>query len=136
VGEPIKQRGLASLIIFSILTLGIYSLYWNHKLAKDVNIMCEGDGEHTSGLLKYILLGIITFGIYWVIWQFMLGDRLYHNAPRYGLSFKEGGGTIVLWDTLGIFILIGPYIALYIIIRNVNALAQQYNKRFEQQALQ
>jgi hypothetical protein len=125
----VKKRGLVGLILLSIVTFGIYGLYWIHKLAKDVNLICEGDGRKTSGLLKYILLGIITFGIYDLIWAYMLGDRLQDNAYKYNLTIKESGGAILLWLVLGAFIIVGPFIALYIIIKNINALADEYNKK-------
>ena len=130
----IKKRGLVGLILFSIITLGIYGFYWIYKLAKDVNAICEGDGKKTGGLLKYILLGIITFGIYDLIWLYMLGDRLQDNGPKYNLTFKESGGTILLWYLLGSFIIVGPFIALHIIIKNTNALADEYNKKIVPQA--
>jgi hypothetical protein len=125
----IKKRGLASFILLSLITFGIYTLYWIYKLAKDVNLLCKDDGKKTGGLLKYLLLGLITFGIYNLIWMYMLGDRLQDNAPRYGLTFKESGGAVLLWYVLGSFIIIGPFIATYIIIKNVNALAEEYNKK-------
>ncbi|MDR1287133.1 MAG: DUF4234 domain-containing protein [Treponema sp.] len=125
----IRKRGLAGFILLSVITFGIYGLYWIYKLAKDVNSICEGDGKKTGGLLKYFLLGIITFGIYDLVWLYMLGDRLQDNAPRYGLAFKESGGAVLLWYILGSFIIVGPFIAFYIIIKNVNALADEYNKK-------
>ena len=124
----VKKRGLAGLIILSFITFGIYGLYWIYKLAKDVNLICEGDGKKTAGLLKYLLLGIITFGIYDFIWVYMLGDRLQDNAQKYNITIKESGETVLLWFLLGSFIIIGPFIALHIIIKNVNALADEYNK--------
>ena len=123
----IKQRGLVKLILLSFITFGIYGLYWIHKLAKDVNTICEGDGKKTGGLLKYLLLGLITFGIYQLVWVYMLGDRLQDNAPKFNLTFKESGGTILLWLILGSFVVVGPFIALHIIIKNTNALADVYN---------
>jgi hypothetical protein len=125
----IKKRGLAGLIIFSIITFGIYGLYWTHKLAKDVNTICEGDGKKTSGFPKYFLLGIITLGIYGLVWLYKLGNRLQDNAPKYNLTFKESGGTILLWYIFGSFIIVGPIIAMHIIIKNTNALADEYNKK-------
>ena len=124
----IKKRGIVSLILLSIITFGIYGLYWIYSLAKDVNVICAGDGKKTSGLIKYLLLGIITFGIYDLVWIYMLGDRLQDNGPKYNLTIKESGGTILLWYILGSFIIVGPFIALYIIIKNTNALADEYNR--------
>ncbi len=132
--KMIKKRGLARLVLLSIITLGIYSLYWIYKLAKDVNAICDGDGKKTGGLAKYFFLGIITLGIYDFIWLFMLGDRLQDNAPRYNLNFKESGGTILLWYILGSFIIVGPFIAMHIIIKNTNALAEEYNKKSKPEA--
>jgi len=106
----------------SIITLGVLGLFWINALAKRVNAICEGDGKKTAGALKFLLLGIITFGIYNLLWLYMLGDRLQHNAPRYNLTFKESGSMIVLWFVPGVFILAGPFISLYIIIKNINAL--------------
>ena len=125
----IKKRGLAGLIILSIVTFGIYGLYWIYKLAKDVNTICEGDGKKTGGLLKYLLLGLVTFGIYNCIWVYSLGDRLQDNAHKFNQTFKESGGIVLLWFLLGSLIIIGPFIALHIIIKNTNALADEYNKK-------
>jgi hypothetical protein len=125
----IKKRGLAKLIILSIITLGFYMLYWIHKLAKDVNVICEGDGKKTGGLLKWLLLGIITLSIYNLVWLYKVGDRLQDNGPKYNLTIKEGGSIILLWYILGSFVIVGPFIAAYIIIKNTNALADEYNKK-------
>jgi hypothetical protein len=125
----IKKRSLVLLILLSFITFGIYGLYWIYRLAKDVNLICAGDGKKTSGLLKYILFGIITFGIYYLIWTYMLGDRIQDSGPKYNIKIKESGGIILLWMVLGSFIIIGPFIGLFIIIKNVNALADEYNKK-------
>jgi hypothetical protein len=130
----IKKRGLAGMILLSIVTFGIYGLYWIYALAKDVNTICEGDGQTTGGLLKYLLLGMITFGIYDIVWLYMLGDRLQDNGPKYNITIKESGGTILLWSILGSFIIVGPFIALHILIKNVNALANEYNKKLSPEA--
>lgn len=125
----IKRRSLAVFIVLSIITFGIYELYWIYKLAQDMNAICYGDGRHTGGLLKFVLLGLITFGIYPIVWWYMLADRLQFNAPRYNLYFKESGAIVLLWLVLGSLIIVGPFIALYIIIQNTNALAEKYNMR-------
>jgi hypothetical protein len=93
-----------------------------------MNLMCEGDGKKTRGFLAFFFFGLITLGIYYLVWLYMVGDRLHDNAKRYNLTFKEGGGTVLLWFLLGSLIIIGPIIALHIIFKNTNALADEYNK--------
>ena len=125
-----SNRSLAKYILLSIVTLGIYSLYFIYKLSNDMNLICAGDGKNTAGLLKIILLNIITCGIYSWIWYYGLGNRLAENAPRYGLKFIENGTTILMWMLFGAVLCgIGPFVALHIIIKNTNALANEYNAR-------
>jgi hypothetical protein len=127
----IKKRGLASYILLSIITGGIYGWWRIHVLARDMNVMCEGDGKKTRGFLAFLFFGLITLGIYDLVWLYMAGDRLQDNAARYNLTFKESGGTVLLWFLLGSLIIVGPFIALHIIFKNTNALADEYNKTHE-----
>ncbi|GHU21063.1 hypothetical protein FACS1894164_00380 [Spirochaetia bacterium] len=126
----LKKRGLTSYILLTLITGGIYGLWRIHIIAKDVNLMCNGDGKNTGGFLKYFFLGLITLGIYDLVWLYMLGDRLQDNAEKYGLKFKEGGGTVLLWFIAGSFIVVGPFIALHILFKNTNALIDEYNKKY------
>ena len=124
----IKKRGLASYILLSIITCGIYGFWRISVLARDLNLMCKGDGNKTRGFLAYFFFGLLTLGIYCIIWLYMVGDRLYDNAKSYNLSFKESGSTVLLWYLLGSLIIVGPIIAMHIIFKNTNALADEYNK--------
>lgn len=124
------NRSLWKFILFSIITCGIYGLWFIYHLSQDVNVICAEDGKNTAGLLKLILLSIVTLGIYNYIWYYKLGNRLADNAPRYGLSFQENGTTILLWMIFGYFLCgIGPFVAMYIVMKNTNALAESYNQK-------
>ena len=129
-GERLKtDRGLLSYILLSIITCGIYSYYFIYKMAYDVNIACDGDGETTGGLVAFIVLSFLTCGIYAWIWYYKLGNRLANNAPRYNLSFQENGTTVIMWCLFGVLLCgIGPYIAMNILIKNTNAICMGYNK--------
>jgi hypothetical protein len=127
----VKKRGLVSYILLSMITGGIYGWWRIHVLARDMNLMCEGDGKKTRGFLAFLFFGLITLGIYDLVWLYMAGDRLRDNAKRYNLEFKEGGGAILLWLLLGSLIIVGPFIAWHIIFKNTNALADEYNKTLE-----
>lgn len=122
------DRSLLVYILLCIVTCGIYGWYFIYSIARDVNICCDGDGEHTSGLLMFILLSIVTCGIYSYIWFYKLGNRLNKNAYRYGMVFTENGTSVLMWQLFGVLLCgIGPFIAMNIIIKNTNTLCAAYN---------
>lgn len=125
------DRGLFSYILLSLITCGIYSYYFIYKMAADVNVACEGDGEQTSGLIIFILLSIVTCGIYAWFWYYKLGNRLCSNAPRYGLTFQENGTTVIMWLIFGSFLCgIGYFVAMNILIKNTNRICNAYNRMY------
>ena len=122
-----NNRSLFKYVLLSIVTCGLYSLFFVHALARDVNVICGADGKSTPGLLKLWLFSILTCGIYAYIWYYNLGNRLAENAPRYGLTFAENGTTVLMWILFGSLLCgIGPFIAMNIIIKNTNQLATAY----------
>lgn len=122
------NRSLIAYILLSIITCGIYSYYFIYSIARDANTMCREDGEKTGGLLAFILLSFVTCGFYGLYWEYKLGNRLAANAPRYGLAFQENGTSVLLWYLVGMLLCgIGPWVAMYILIKNTNALAAAYN---------
>jgi len=129
-GGPLKtDRSLLAYILLTIITCGIYGYYFVYTMARDVNVACEGDGEQTSGLLVFILLSFITCGLYAYYWYYKLGNRLCANAPRYGMAFQENGTTILLWCIVGMVACgIGPFVGMYILIKNTNAICAAYNR--------
>lgn len=123
-----ENRSLVTYILLTIVTCGIYSYYFLYSIARDMNVVCAGDGKETGGLVKFILLSTVTCGIYAWIWYYNIGNRMAENAPRYGLTFAENGTTILLWFVLGSAVCgIGPFVAMHIMIKNMNALAHAYN---------
>lgn len=124
-----EDRSLVMYILLSIVTCGIYSYYFLYSIAQDANVVCADGGKKTSGLAAFILLSIVTCGIYAWIWYYNLGNRLSENAPKYGLNFSENGTTVLMWMIFGSFLCgIGPFIAMNILITNMNALAHAYNE--------
>jgi len=124
----IKQRSLATYIILSIITCGIYSIYFWYQFAEDTNKTCSGDGQETTNYIIVILLSIVTCGIYTYVWYYKLGNRLQANAPRYNMSFQENGTTVLMWMLFGILLFgIGPFIGMYYLIKNLNAIGNAYN---------
>ena len=91
---------------------------------------CREDGGRTPGLAEFLLLSIVTCGIYTLFWMYDLGNRLQYNGRRYGVPVQESGATILLWYLLGFLCCgIGPYIAMYFLIRNCNRICAAYNRK-------
>lgn len=125
-----ENRSLLLFILLNIITCGIYSFYFIHTAARDANIACSGDGDHTSGLLKYIILSFITCGIYSIYWDYALANRLAANGSRYGYTIQENGSTYLLWLLLGWWICgLGIFVARNITIKNLNKICRGYNQK-------
>lgn len=123
------DRSLVKYILLNLVTCGIYSFFFIHGIAQDINTACEGDGKTTSGLLTYVLLTVCTCGIYGLYWWYALGNRIAENGPRYGLHIQENGTTYLMWQIFGVLICgIGPFIATHIICKNLNSLCYAYNQ--------
>ena len=124
------ERSIIKYLIFTLCTCGIYALWYQYKFAEDVNTICEGDGKHTAGLLEFILFTILTLGIYVFVWYFCVGNRLKENAERYGVNLSGDGMTVLLWKVFGCCLFgLGSYVGDYILMRNTNILAAEYNKQ-------
>ena len=90
----IEERSFLAYLILSVVTFGIYPIVFWHKLSKEVNVLCEGDGKKTMKYVFVWLLNIITLGIFGLVWKCKLTNRLRENASRYGLKFSESGALV------------------------------------------
>ena len=133
-----ENRGLLKFIFIGAITCGVYMLYTLHMLAKDINEMCEGDGENTAGLLKLILFTLITCTVYNYIWHYKLMNRIQNNAERYGIKVRTVGsmdlgacwvvlsvaGLLISWCGIGLIL---SLYADYLMFQNMNLLSKAYN---------
>ena len=73
----ITQRNIATAIILSIITCGIYAIYWFISLTNELNYV-TGNQEDTSGGLAF-LLTLVTCGIYGYYWAYKMGEKIEAN---------------------------------------------------------
>lgn len=122
------NRSLLVYILLNIVTLGIYSLFFIHGIAKDMNTACNGDGKHTKGLIAYILLTAITCGIYSIVWHYGVCERIAMNSQRRGVACNVDGGNFLLWYLLGSLLCgIGIFVAMHKMLVGMNNLCAAYN---------
>ena len=94
----VKQRDLAIAIILSIVTCGIYGIYWTICLVNEVNYLCD-EPEAISGVVVF-LLSLVTCGIFSFIWLYRVGERLDRVKMSLGLPTSNSG---ILYCLLAVF---------------------------------
>ena len=60
-------------MILSIVTCGIYGIYWLIKLNDEINILANDPGATSGGIV--FLLSIVTCGIYLFYWLYKMGEK-------------------------------------------------------------
>ena len=94
-----KRREIVVCIILSLVTCGIYQLYWMAKIADDTNYVAQEPNGTSGGTV--VLLTIITCGIYGLYWFYKQGEKLNRAKAMRGLSYDNSISIIYL--LLGIF---------------------------------
>lgn len=92
------KRSLPVSVILSIITCGLYSLYWYVCLIDETKSF-TGDKRGFSGIVT-ILLSIITCGLYGFYAIYTLGDSFDQYVQAYGYNSQSRG---VLYLVLALF---------------------------------
>lgn len=69
----IQNRNIALCIILSIVTCGIYGIYWMIKLNDEINSLTDPQGTN-GGMV--VLLTLVTCGIYGFFWAYKMGEKI------------------------------------------------------------
>lgn len=96
------ERKVWKIYLLSIITLGIYGLVVQWAMAKETNISCTEDGQHTRGFWGTLGLSIITLGIYGIVWAYKWLNREANYLERHGKSKVLTGGTYLLIQIINI----------------------------------
>lgn len=90
----ITKKDIATQIILSVLTCGIYSLYWLSTITDDINNLLD-DKSNTSGV-TVILLSILTCGLYLIYWNYDIGKKLSMLGEKYNIEVNNNGSLIYM----------------------------------------
>lgn len=93
-----QQRNIGLCILLSILTCGIYSLYWFVVLTDDVNRL-DADVQNTSGGTA-LVLALVTCGIYSLYWMYKQGEKIDNVKTSRGIAASSSG---IVYLLLGVF---------------------------------
>lgn len=96
---PIQNRSIVMYILLSIVTCGIFALYWMACVNDDVNNSL-GENDTSGGMV--VLLSIVTCGIYGLFWAYSLGNKISRIKRMMGDPYAESSLS-VLYLVLAIF---------------------------------
>ena len=82
-----KRRSIPICIILSIVTCGLYSLYWFVTLTDDSNKLSNAPNP-TSGILA-LLFTVITCNIYGIYWAYKMGEKLDQAYVQRGMPTQN-----------------------------------------------
>lgn len=108
---PVKNRNIALCIVLSIITCGIYGIYWLVCLVDDLNVASGRTGDTSGGMV--FLLSLITCGIYGIYWMYKAGEKVAYIKQRN--TGEVDSSSSVLYLILGI---IGFGIVVYALIQS------------------
>ena len=119
-----RRRSIPLYLLLSVVTLSLYHFWFMQRWVKDLNTVCDGDGENTPGVGIMLLLWLPTLGIYPLLWMAGVADRMYNNADRYDADISRDGESFFLWVML--LPVAGFFIAMALAIRDMNCLTEAY----------
>ncbi|QAT43027.1 DUF4234 domain-containing protein [Aminipila luticellarii] len=106
----VKERNVALSAIFTVITFGIYGIYWFVCMTDEALGLSEEKGA--GGILAFIF-NLITFGLYGWYWAYKMGDRL--ETAKRKRNIEDGSANNgVLYLILNI---IGLSLVTYILIQ-------------------
>lgn len=93
----VREKNIVVSILLSLVTCGIYGLYWFITLTDDTNAL-SGNNETTGAVA--LLLTLVTCGIYGYYWAYKLGEKIDAIKTSHG---EAAGSNSVLFLVLQIF---------------------------------
>lgn len=97
--EMVKEKNIATCVILSIVTCGIYGIIWFVALQDDVNTL-TGDFKTSGGMA--FLLTLVTCGIYGIWWMYNQGSRIDSIKESRGIPAGNNGILYLILSILGL----------------------------------
>lgn len=97
-----RERNVAVCIILSIVTCGLYGLYWIVCLGDDVCTI--SDKNNTSGGMVLVLT-LITCGLYGLYWLYTCGEAVDNYKNTRGVHSSYSGIVYLALSLLGVGII-------------------------------
>lgn len=95
-----EKRNIAVAIILTIVTCGIYGIYWFIMLTDEANKFTDNPQQETNGGIAF-LLTIVTCGIYGLYWAYKQGEKLDNASVKSGMINGSRGILYLVLSLVG-----------------------------------
>lgn len=128
-----KKRPFWRGLLLTIVTLGIYSYYWNYKAHHELYAQYDLEQEGRDEAIVWLILGILIGPLIWV-YQYIFVNNVNFVRQRMGLPPGVSALEFLLWVTVGILLLIvvGPAIGYWKLQKSINETWDAYDARLRQ----
>jgi hypothetical protein len=99
-----ERREPALVLLFSIISCGIYYLYYIYKVSEEISIF-QGRYDYSPG--TEILLTLVTCGIWNCFWDYRVGKRIAEMNVWVGLPPSDNSILYLILDLLGLGLING-----------------------------
>lgn len=126
---PPVYRDFGKGLLLSVITLGIYALYWQYMFVKDLQKIAGEDS--IRDYIPAVLIGIVTFGLYMIYYQYKMGKAVNdaQNLRRMpGVRYDFGKLMIIIIIACVASCIVTPLVAWGITIYYYKKLIEEYNK--------
>lgn len=129
VAQLNTNRGLGKVILLTIVTFGIYSIFFYTGISEDINaIASRYDGKKTMHYcLLFFIIAPITCGIGSIVWFHKMSNRIGSELQRRGINYGFSASTYWGWGVLGSLIVVGPFVYIAKLCTAMNELCKNYN---------
>lgn len=99
-----NQRSIPMYIILSLVTCGLFALYWFVVLTDETNEV-SGETQLAGGVVALILT-VITCGIYGWYWAYKMGEKVDIIKSRTGKPAGNTGILFIILQVLGLGVIV------------------------------
>lgn len=95
----LPERNIVACVILSILTCGLYGIYWYICMTDEANAVSREDD--TSGGLAF-LFTLLTCGLYGIYWSYRMGQKMGSAGEIYNKPIKDNGILYLILFCIGL----------------------------------
>ncbi|MBQ8416920.1 MAG: DUF4234 domain-containing protein [Clostridia bacterium] len=123
------NRSMWKLMFLSIVTLGIYSIFFFIPFSFDIDkVSPKDDHSKTMNFVFAYILSLFTFSIVLDFWHYEIAGRIEEALSNRNINYNFQTKDFWCWLVLGSLILVGPFVYFHRLCKAMNLLCEDYNQ--------